>query len=174
MVSTYWQRDDPFSMKTWLKLTHPLLKAACFDTFCLIAPQPHEIEKEVQLHLTRTRQGLSNEDPLDPLMPRYCCTESNIHPSKPTLHNSIYCRVNNDEIEGQPVDGGVSRDLPRYDITTANVQLYLVERSRQMAPSSRTIKRPPLQTMYMTLLSGGSRRFVWVGRTSSPSPPIAV
>jgi len=39
----------------------PLLKAASFDTFCLVVPQPQEIEKEVQLHLTRTRHGLSNE-----------------------------------------------------------------------------------------------------------------
>ena len=29
--------------------------------FCLVAPQPQETEKEVQLHLTRTRHGLSNE-----------------------------------------------------------------------------------------------------------------
>ena len=42
--------DDPFPLKSWLKLTHPLLKAARFDTFCLVAPQPLEIEKEVQLH----------------------------------------------------------------------------------------------------------------------------
>ena len=34
---------------------------ASVDTFCLVAPQPQEIEKEVQLHLTRTRRGLSNE-----------------------------------------------------------------------------------------------------------------
>jgi len=39
----------------------PLLKAASFDTFCLVARHPQEIEKEVQLHLTRTRHGLSNE-----------------------------------------------------------------------------------------------------------------
>jgi len=39
----------------------PLLKAASFDTFCLVAPQLQEIGKEVQLHLTRTRHGLSNE-----------------------------------------------------------------------------------------------------------------
>ena len=29
----------------------PLLKAASFDTFCLVALQPQEIEKEVHLHL---------------------------------------------------------------------------------------------------------------------------
>ena len=39
----------------------PLLKAASFNTFCLVASQPQEIEKEVQLHLTRTPHGLSNE-----------------------------------------------------------------------------------------------------------------
>jgi len=31
---------DPFPLKSWLKLTHPFLKAASFDTFCLVAPQP--------------------------------------------------------------------------------------------------------------------------------------
>jgi len=40
VVSIYWQGDDPFPLKSWLKLTHPLLKAATFDTFCLVAPQP--------------------------------------------------------------------------------------------------------------------------------------
>jgi len=54
-------RDDPFPLKFWLKVTYPLLKAASFDTFCVVAPQPYEIEKEVQLRVTRTRQGLSNE-----------------------------------------------------------------------------------------------------------------
>jgi len=39
VVSVYWQGDDPFSLKSWLKLAHPLLKAASFDTFCLVAPQ---------------------------------------------------------------------------------------------------------------------------------------
>jgi len=33
-------RDDPFPMKFWLQVTYPLLKAASFDTFCLVAPQP--------------------------------------------------------------------------------------------------------------------------------------
>jgi len=42
-------------------VTYPHLKAASFDTFCLVAPQPQHIEKEVQLYLTRTRHGLSNE-----------------------------------------------------------------------------------------------------------------
>jgi len=39
----------------------PLLMAASFDTFCFVAPQPQEIEKEVQLHLTKTRHRLSNK-----------------------------------------------------------------------------------------------------------------
>ena len=50
MVSIYWQGDDPFPLKSWLQVTYPLLKAASFDTFCLIAPQPQEIQKEVQFH----------------------------------------------------------------------------------------------------------------------------
>ena len=33
-------RDDPFPLKFWLQVTYPLLKAASFDTFCLVAPQP--------------------------------------------------------------------------------------------------------------------------------------
>ena len=33
-------RDDPFPLKFCLKVTYPLLKAASFDTFCLVAPQP--------------------------------------------------------------------------------------------------------------------------------------
>jgi len=33
-------RDDPFPLKFWLKVTYPLPKAASFDTFCLVAPQP--------------------------------------------------------------------------------------------------------------------------------------
>ena len=33
-------RDDRFSLKFWLQVTYPLLKAASFDTFCLVAPQP--------------------------------------------------------------------------------------------------------------------------------------
>ena len=49
VVSTYWQGNDHFPLKCWLKLTHPLLKAVSFDTFCLVAPQPQEILKEVQL-----------------------------------------------------------------------------------------------------------------------------
>jgi len=33
-------RNDPFPLKFWPKVTYPLLKAASFDTFCLVAPQP--------------------------------------------------------------------------------------------------------------------------------------
>ena len=33
VASIYWQGDDPFPLKSWLKVTHPLLKAARFDTF---------------------------------------------------------------------------------------------------------------------------------------------
>jgi len=39
VVAIYWQGDDPFPLKSCLKLTHPLLKAASSDTFCLVAPQ---------------------------------------------------------------------------------------------------------------------------------------
>ena len=39
VVSIYWPGDDSFPLKSWLKLTHPLLKAASFDTFCLVAPE---------------------------------------------------------------------------------------------------------------------------------------
>ena len=51
----------PLPLKSWLQVTYPLLKAASFDTFCLVAPQLQEIENEVQLHLTRTRHELSSE-----------------------------------------------------------------------------------------------------------------
>ena len=61
MVSIYWQGDDPFPLKSWLQVTYPLLKAASFDTFCHVASQPQEREKEVQQHLTRTRHRLANE-----------------------------------------------------------------------------------------------------------------
>ena len=40
------------SLKSWLQVTYPLLKATSFDTFCLVAPQLQEIEMEVQSHLT--------------------------------------------------------------------------------------------------------------------------
>ena len=33
-------RDDSFPLKFWLQVTYLLLKAASFDTFCLVAPQP--------------------------------------------------------------------------------------------------------------------------------------
>jgi len=29
----------PLPLKSWLQVTYPLLKAASFDTFCLVAPQ---------------------------------------------------------------------------------------------------------------------------------------
>ena len=48
-------------LKSWLQVTYPLLKAESFDTFCLVAPQLQETEKEVQLHLTKARHGLSNK-----------------------------------------------------------------------------------------------------------------
>jgi len=68
VVSIYWQ-DDPFPLKSWLHVTYPLLKAASFDTFCLVAPQPQEIEKEVQLHLNSTRafQRAINQGSTPPL-----------------------------------------------------------------------------------------------------------
>jgi len=61
VVSMYWQGGDHFPLKSRLQVTYPLLKSASFDTFCLVSPQLQEIEKEVPLHLTRTRHGLSNE-----------------------------------------------------------------------------------------------------------------
>jgi len=45
VVSIYWQGDDPFSLKSWLQVTYPLLKAASFDTFCLVAPHQQQTEK---------------------------------------------------------------------------------------------------------------------------------
>ena len=48
-------------------MTYPLLKAASFDTFCLVAPQPLEIEKEVQLRLTRAFQRAINQGSTPPL-----------------------------------------------------------------------------------------------------------
>jgi len=55
VVSIYWQGDDPFPLKSWLQVTYPLLTAASFDTFCLVAPQPQEIEQEGQHPLTGQR-----------------------------------------------------------------------------------------------------------------------
>jgi len=40
VLSIYWQGDDALPLKSWLQVTYPLLKAASFDTFCLVAPQP--------------------------------------------------------------------------------------------------------------------------------------
>jgi len=61
VVATNWHGDDPFPLKSWLQVTYPLLKAARFDTFCLVVLQLQEIEKEVHLLLTRTRRGLYNK-----------------------------------------------------------------------------------------------------------------
>jgi len=60
VVSIYWQGNN-LSPEILPPSDLPLLKAASFDTFCLVVPQPQEIGKEFQLHLTRTRHGLSNE-----------------------------------------------------------------------------------------------------------------
>jgi len=56
----YVGRGTTLPLKSWLQVTYPL-KAASFDSFCLVAPQPQEIEKEFQLHLTRTQHRLSNK-----------------------------------------------------------------------------------------------------------------
>jgi len=40
VVSIYSHGDDPFLLKSWLQVTYPVLIAASFDTFCLVAPQP--------------------------------------------------------------------------------------------------------------------------------------
>jgi len=45
----YSQWHDPFTPKSWLKLTHPLLKAVTFDTFGLVSPHRQELAKKVQL-----------------------------------------------------------------------------------------------------------------------------
>jgi len=68
VVSTYLQGDNPSPLKSLLQVTYPLLKAASVDTFCLVAPQPQETEKEVLLHLTVARHWLSNE-PQDSTLP---------------------------------------------------------------------------------------------------------
>jgi len=36
--SIYWQGDDTSPLKSWLQGIYPLLKAASFDTFCLVVP----------------------------------------------------------------------------------------------------------------------------------------
>ena len=38
-------------------MTYPLLKAASFDTFCLVAPQPYEIEKNFNYALHELDTG---------------------------------------------------------------------------------------------------------------------
>jgi len=45
-VSIYLEGNDPFPLKSWLQVTYPLMKAASFDTFCLVAPQPQDIKKK--------------------------------------------------------------------------------------------------------------------------------
>jgi len=68
VVSIYWQ-----GATTSPEILAPsdLLppEAASFHTFCLVAPQPQEIEKEVQLHLTRARafQRAINQGSMLPL-----------------------------------------------------------------------------------------------------------
>jgi len=52
--------DNPFP-EILARSDLPLLKAASFDTFCLVLPQAQEIEKKVQLHVTRTRHVVSNK-----------------------------------------------------------------------------------------------------------------
>jgi len=41
----------PLPMKSWLQVIYPLLKAAIFDTFCLVAPQTQEGSEEAQQHV---------------------------------------------------------------------------------------------------------------------------
>jgi len=71
VVSIYWQGHDPFPLTSWLQVTYPLLKAASFDTFCLVAPQPQEIEKEVPIthskNSTRAFQRAINQGSMPPL-----------------------------------------------------------------------------------------------------------
>ena len=45
----------PLPLKCWLQATYALLKATSFDTFCLVTPQPQEIEQEDQHPLTAQR-----------------------------------------------------------------------------------------------------------------------
>ena len=57
MVSTYWQGDDPFPRKSSLQVTYSLLRAASFDTFCLVAPQPQQIETRRPASTDRTARA---------------------------------------------------------------------------------------------------------------------
>jgi len=60
VVSVLRRSRDVVSKRLGL-VSYPLSKAASFDTFRLVAPQPQEIETDVPLHLTRTQHGLFNE-----------------------------------------------------------------------------------------------------------------
>ena len=44
-TKTIFPRDDSFPLKSWHKLTYPLLIAASLDTFCLVAPHRYELTK---------------------------------------------------------------------------------------------------------------------------------
>ena len=46
VVSIFWQSEDRFPLKSWLKVAYPLLMSSSFDTFCIVAPQLQEIEKK--------------------------------------------------------------------------------------------------------------------------------
>jgi len=47
--------DDHFPLKSWLKMTYPLVIAASLDTFCFVAPQREELAKTVQSWRTGSR-----------------------------------------------------------------------------------------------------------------------
>ena len=56
VVSIYCEGDDHFLLKSWLQVTYPLLKAASFDMFCLVAPQPQERKRSsITLNNSSTR-----------------------------------------------------------------------------------------------------------------------
>ena len=52
----------PLPLKSWLQVTYPLLKAASFDTFCFVAPQPYEVEQEGQHPLAGQRAANFKRD----------------------------------------------------------------------------------------------------------------
>ena len=117
-------RDDPFPLKFWLKVTYPLLKAARFDTFCLVAPQPPEIEKEVPMSfLGNTKCHL-----------KLCHGLSDIHVicgccgRQFQRWGQIYAHVN---------QGGFHRresSLTGYDGTTASILAHYPAAASRMAP----------------------------------------
>ena len=79
-------RDDPFPLKFWLQVSYTLLKAASFDTFCLVAFQPQEIEKEVQL------QSLSVCPSVRPSVTRRYCVKTTARGTMPfALSDSKIC-----------------------------------------------------------------------------------